>query len=274
MFLRSVVIAAVLCVGLPVSAQSTDETLADIRQQLTILYVELQRLRTELSTTGGASSTSGTGSPLERLDSIQSEVERLTSKTEALELRINRITVDGTNRVGDLEFRLCELEPNCDIASLGETPSLGGVDSAAEVPQPLPTVESSGPALAVGEQADFDAARTALEQGYLEGAAMAFADFVEAYPGGPLTAQADYFRGEALEALGRLTDAARAYLASFSVDPSGDVAPDALFKLGFMLGEIGQAQDACLTLSEVEVRFPNHPAVVDARAVMQVLGCQ
>ncbi|MEO0761253.1 MAG: tol-pal system protein, partial [Pseudomonadota bacterium] len=32
------------------------ETLADIRQEMTVLYVEVQRLRRELSTTGGASS--------------------------------------------------------------------------------------------------------------------------------------------------------------------------------------------------------------------------
>ena len=35
-------------------AQDNDQTLADIRQQLTVLSVEVQKLRRELSTTGGA----------------------------------------------------------------------------------------------------------------------------------------------------------------------------------------------------------------------------
>ena len=35
-------------------AQSDDETLADIRQELSILYVEIQKLKRELSTTGNA----------------------------------------------------------------------------------------------------------------------------------------------------------------------------------------------------------------------------
>lgn len=274
MLFRPLIIGVLLSLVQPALAQSRDETLADIRQQLTVLFVELQRLKTELSTTGGAAATTGTGSPLARLNSIQTEVERLTAKIEGLELRINRITVDGTNRIGDLEFRLCELEANCDIGSLGETPSLGGVDSAAEVPVPSPQVDNGSPALAVGEQADFDVAQQMLDQGKLEEAANAFTAFVETYPGGPLTPRADYLKGEALEALGRATDAARAYLAAFSSDPAGDIAPDALFKLGFMLGQIGQSQDACLTLSEVELRFPNHPAVGDARAAMQALGCQ
>jgi TolA-binding protein len=71
-----------------------------------------------------------------------------------------------------------------------------------------------------------------------------------------------------------MTDAARAYLEAFSGDPTGQKAPDALFKLGAALGRIGQTQDACLTLAEVDVRFPGDPAVTDARMEMQALGCQ
>ena len=36
----------------PAAAQSRQETLADIRQQLTVLYVAVQQLKRELSTTG------------------------------------------------------------------------------------------------------------------------------------------------------------------------------------------------------------------------------
>jgi TolA-binding protein len=74
--------------------------------------------------------------------------------------------------------------------------------------------------------------------------------------------------------LGDTTDAARAYLAAFSGDPTGPKAPDVLFKLGASLGQIGQTQDACLTLAEVNVRFPGNPTVFDAQTEMQALGCQ
>ena len=49
--MRAVLIAALLF-ATPVAAQDA-ETLADIRQELTVLYVELQKLKRELSTTGG-----------------------------------------------------------------------------------------------------------------------------------------------------------------------------------------------------------------------------
>lgn len=265
-------LAAVLAAPVPVMAQ--DQTLADIRQQLSILYVDIQRLRAELSTTGALTSGIAGNTPLDRLNAIESELQRLTSKTEEMEFRINRITVDGTNRIGDLEFRLCEVEPGCDIGQLGDTPSLGGVDSASVVPTPQIATESGGPALAIGEQADFSRAQEALASGDFRGAADGFATFVATYPGGPLTAQALYLRGEALESLGDNSNAARAFLESFTSNPTGAQAPDALFKLGVALSALGQTVDACLTLAEVPVRFPGDGAAADAMAAMRNLGCQ
>ena len=102
---RIALVCAVLSLPLPAMAQN-EETLADIRQQLTVLYVDVQRLRRELSTTGGLNSGVVGNTPLDRLNAIEAELQRLTSKSEELEFRVNRITVDGTNRIGDLEIRL------------------------------------------------------------------------------------------------------------------------------------------------------------------------
>lgn len=262
-----------LFLGMPGAVVAQDQTLADIRQQLSTMYVEIQRLRTELSTTGAPPQVGGGNTLLERIDAIEAELQRLTSKTEELEFRINRITVDGTNRIGDLEFRLCEIEPGCDIGALGDTPSLGGVDSAAGVPLPQPAPDPTGPALALGEQSDFDLARAALEESDFQGAADKFTTFVQTYPGGPLSSEAYYLRGEALEGLGQMSQAARSYLDSFSGDPSGVVAPDALFKLGISLAALGQVADACVTLNEVPLRFPATGAAGDAQQAMLDLAC-
>lgn len=271
MLYRIAVVCALMLPPLPAVAQ--EETLADIRQQLTVLFVDVQRLKRELSTTGGLNSGVAGNTPLDRLNAIEAELQRLTSNTEQLEFRVNSITTDAGNRIGDLNFRLCELEEGCDIGQLDDTP-LGGVEIAA-VPSTTPgTTTTGGPDLAVGEQDDIERAQGALAAGDFRGAADQLASFVTTYPGSPLTSDANYLRGEALEGLGEMTDAARAYLEAFSGDPSGPKAPDALFKLGSSLGKIGQTQDACLTLAEVNVRFPGNPAVQDAQAEMQALGCQ
>ena len=124
--MRFAIVFALCFATLPLKvAAQDDQTLADIRQELTMLYVEVQRLRRELSTTGSAGIQTGGDTVLERMSVIESELQRLTSKTEQLEFRVNRIVEDGTNRIGDLEFRLVELEGG-DIGALGETTTLGG----------------------------------------------------------------------------------------------------------------------------------------------------
>ncbi|WP_026198295.1 tol-pal system protein YbgF [Wenxinia marina] len=259
--------------ALPLAARAQESTLADIRQQLAVVYADLQSLRSELNTTGAPQAGATGNTALERLDALEAQVQRLTSRAEELDYRINRVVTDGTNRIGDLEFRICELEPGCEIGALGDTPSLGGVDIEAQIPQPEAPPPSDGPTLAVNEQADFDAAKAALDAGNSAEAADLFGQFVSNYPGGPLSAQALYFRGQALEATGDLTTAARAYLEAFSGAPDGSTAPDALYKLGATLAQLGQVQDACITLNEVGTRFPGSPAEGQAQAMMTSLSC-
>ena len=67
--------------------------------------------------------------------------------------------------------------------------------------------------------------------------------------------------------------AARAYLASFTGDAVGPMAPEALFELGAALGRLGQRDQACITLSEVNARFPGNDTVARAEAEMATLGC-
>ena len=266
----------------PAVAKDNAQTLADIRQELSVLYVEIQRLRGELNTTGGATGSAGGGGTIDRVNAIEAEVTRLTALTERLQINVDSVVRDGTNRIGDLEFRLCELEANCDISSLGETPSLGGVTpttngtpapAADVVATPLPaTPAPSG--LAVAEQADFDRANAAFDAGNFADATVAFQTFVDTYPGSPLSADANYLRGEAEANQGRWNQAARAFLASFSSAPEGPRAPIALTSLGVSLAQIGQPEEACLTLSEVAVRFPGTPSVAEAQSEMGRLGCQ
>lgn len=269
--LRIWMTAGAAALMLPLAAQA--DSLADIRQELAALYGSITGLRGELAASGQLSTGISGNTPLERLDAIEAALQRLTSRTEELEFRINRVTTDGTNRIGDLEFRLCELEPGCDIGMLGDTPSLGGVDNAASIPQPSQSLPT-GPEMTAGEQQDYRRAQEALAQGDFRGAADLFAAYVAAWPGSPMTSEALYHRGEALEGLGQISEAARAWLDSFSGTPDGPVAPDALLKLGTALGAMGQGADACVTLGEVGLRFPTHPAAAQAQSERTRLGCR
>ena len=261
----------------PAPAQEA-ETLADIRQELTVLFVKLQKLKRELSTTSGVAQRRG-GPMLERVNGIESRVQRLTAKTEELEFRIDRVVRDGTNRIGDLEFRLCELEPDCDIANLGSGTSLGGVTpqtgAEATPPETETGTEETGaePQLAVSEREEFARATDAREAGDPARAAELFAAFLDSYPGSPLGDRARLLRAKALEADGQQSAAARAYLEAFSAAPEGPEAAEALTRLGRALGRLDQADEACVMLGQVAARYPDSPQVPEAEAEMARLGC-
>lgn len=283
-------ILAFLLLAYPASAQDS-ATLADIRQELTVLYVEMQKLKRELSTTGGANVNLAGTNTLERLDAMEAEVQRLTAATERLTNRVDTVVADGTNRIGDLEFRLCELESNCDIGNLGETSTLGGgtlpvATSSGSIESgtaPSPGSESGevissladlgGVELAFAEKGDFERAKASFDDGNFEGAAEQFQRFTETYQGGPLTGLAHLMRGESLSKMGLTSSAARAYLESYSGTPNGPTAPTALLKLGLSLDGLGQAQQACITLGEVTARFPSSDASIEAQAARASMGC-
>ena len=273
--MRLILLAAVLAAALPSMGRAQDraETLADIRQELSVLYVEVQRLKRELSTTGPAATPAPSATLLDRVDVIESELQRLTAKSEEREYRIDRIVTAGTNRIGDLEFRLCELEEGCDVGTLGDTPTLGGGALPEAPAMALPSDNDGKAQLALGEQADFDRAKEALDQGSFRSAADLLAAFTEAYPAGPLTAPAHFHQGDALTQLGEIAPAARAYLNAFSADPTGAEAPQALLRLGQSLGTLGQSDEACITLGEVGTRFPGSEAAAQAETTRASLGC-
>lgn len=275
--MRKFALLAALALATPVAAQ--DQSLADVRTELDSLSSQLQSLRSELVASGASGmQAAGGASALQRMDTMEASLMRLTSRTEELQNRVDRVVKDGTNRIGDLEFRLCEATPGCDIGSVGQTPTLGG-DSAGSAggsapAAAAPAATSSAPGMAMNEQADFDRAKGVLAQGDFQGAADLFAAFAQSYPGGPLTSEAMYMRGQSLEQGGDTGGAARAYLDAFSGAPEGKFAADSLFKLGTSLASLGQTNEACATLREVGARFPNSDATADAQQAMQGYACQ
>ncbi|WP_226628095.1 tol-pal system protein YbgF [Alloyangia pacifica] len=271
-----------LCLGLiATGAQAQQsETLADLRQELVMLNGELQKLKQELNTTGiGTMNVSG--STLDRVNAIEAELSRVTARTEELGHRIDSVVADGTNRIGDLEFRLCEMEPGCDIGNIGQTKPLGGQQPAtgggSAAPAPAPTPEApagDGAELAVGEETDFRRAQEALANGDFQSAADQFAAFRQAYPGSPLEAASYLAEGQALKKAGDTREAARRFLGAYANYPESEVAPAALWQLGTALGELGSTTEACVTLGEVATRYPGASEVSEAQAEMGRLGCQ
>jgi len=232
------VMAAVLSVT-PVAAQQM--TLEDIRDDLAILSLQLEGLRSEMSATGTTIlTTRDAAAALVRIDEINADLRAALGRVEALEIKVQQIIEDGTRRIGDIEFRLTELEGG-DPALMGNPAPLGG-------DEPENDVISS-------ERQSFNAAKKALGEGDGAAAAIQLAEFLSSYPDGPLSSEARYLQGEALALQGDYQNAARAYLSSFSGAPDSPFAPLSLYGLSASLFELGQGDQACLTLAEIQIRY-------------------
>ncbi|MBP7003356.1 MAG: tol-pal system protein YbgF [Amaricoccus sp.] len=272
-------LAVVAGAGGPAVAQqapavSAGPSLGQVRADLDVLNRQIAELRSALVAAGpGKGLPTASATALTRLDQLEAELRRLTNRVEVLTNDVSRIVTDATNRAGDIEFRLTELEGG-DVSALGKPEPLGG---GVTPPEPAPPPPAAAPAgggeLAVSEQGDFDAAVAAAQAGDNARAAALFEAFVAAYPGGPLTSEAQFRRGEALAATGDQRGAARAFLDAFSGAPEGPTASKALLRLAGALGALGQTNEACLTLGEVTARYPGSEAAGQVPAQKQVLAC-
>lgn len=271
-----------LTLGAPVQAAPDAATLADMRQQVTQLRSQLQGLRGELVASGAAGfQAAGGASAIDRMNAMEARLAQLTGQTEQLQNRIDRVVRDGTSRIGDIEFRLCEMEEGCDLGSL-TTPTLGDQGGGASAPLPSsdqrgaldPAKTPSAGAATAAEKADFDRAREVLGQGDFRRAADLFAAVAETHAGGPLTAEALFLRGAALDSAGDLDGAGIAWLESFATNPNGPQAPDALLGLSRVMQAKAGPAEGCFYLQEILARFTDSPQAAEAEKRMSAAQCE
>lgn len=260
----------------PPAAEAPDAaTLADLRVELRQLTDELQGLRTQLVASGAAGfQAAGGDSAIDRMNAMEAQMMRLTGQTEQLQNQIERVVRDGTRRIGDIEFRLCEMDPTCDLGALMSQPDLGSrATGGGAAPAPSPAPETTGATPSTAEQQDFDRAQEVLGQGDFRRAAELFAALAQTHAGGPLTAEALFLRGSALDSAGAPDEAASAWLEAFAADPNGGRAAESLLGLARIIGDKGDPVAACLYLSEIPVRFAGSDHATEAERRMTALNC-
>lgn len=278
--MRVLVLAATLALfagGVGAQEGGRAATLADLRAELGQLTGDLQSLRSELVASGPLGfALAGGDSAIDRMNAMEARLAQLTGQTEQLQNRIDRIVRDGTTRIGDIEFRLCEMEPNCDLGSLS-TPDLGSQGGGAPLPpsdqQGMNNTNPTAGATTEAEKADFDRAREVLGQGDFRAAADLFAAVAKSHAGGPLTAEALFLRGAALDSAGDLDQAGVAWLESFAADPAGAHAPDALLGLARATGNVADKTAGCPFLLEILARFPDAQQAVEAERRIAAYDC-
>jgi len=233
----------------------------DLLYRLDVISAEIADIRAQLggSVQQPARPSVGTG----EVGALEDEVRRLTAKVERLENQIRQLNSQTSNKLGDIEFRLNDLEgvPN---DGAGTQPLIQ--DNGAQVETPTA-------ALSVSEQGDLDRAVSDVNQGRFDQAEDRLRQFLNSYPGSPLRGEAWFWLGESQFVRGNLADSARSYLNGYQEDRTGRRAAGNLLKLGTSLGRLGQLNEACSTLGEVRRQFPNSPEAGRADAEADNLTC-
>ena len=106
-------------------------------------------------------------------------------------MRLNRVVSDGTNRIGDIEYRVCEADAKAAIRPrwpqrrrwAGDT----GGGAVAPVVATDPGPAQAGRELAVANRQTLTGPRGCSVQVTFAVLQTLFATFAQSYPGGPLT---------------------------------------------------------------------------------------
>jgi tol-pal system protein YbgF len=188
---------------------------------------------------------------------------------------------DALRRIGDLEQSLARVNNQVETTTLGldqanrEAERLRAENQALterltlfeqRAAEPVAAAPTIAGVSAEDEGAAFDAARQLMVGGDYDGAEAAFAAFVQAYPDGAKTAEANYWWGKTLDIRNANGQAATAFISAIRGWPKTSWAPDATVELARQLIAMGKAPDACATLDELPRRYPKASAQVKSRA--------
>ena len=266
--------ALALAFAPPAPAQTAPmPNLADLRADLDAVAADLQSLRAALRVSGAAGYASAGGpDAIARMDRMEATLRQLTGAVEEARNRIEELAADSAQRLDDAEFRLCQLEVDCDLGALTSGEGWGGELTDAAIAPPAGAAAEPAPASAA-EQAAFEAAVAQARQGDPKAAAAAFAAFARNHAGGPLFTEARFLEGQALLAAGETRAASRALTDVFAADPDGPRAPAALLAIAQIMEAEGQPAPACQFLSELTLRHPGTPEAGQAAPLYDRLSC-
>ena len=150
------------------------------------------------------------------------------------------------------------------ISSTASATANGNASSASAVPVTLPTDPNDA----------FDFASGFLLRGDYPGAQTAFEAYVETFPNGPRTADAQFRLGEIYLATGANADAADAFIAHIRQYPSDPRASEAYLKLGTAFARLEQSNEACKVFATLKKKFPNASPAVLQRADIEMARIQ
>jgi tol-pal system protein YbgF len=241
-----------------------------------------------------------------RVSRLEEQIRDLTGKLEEANFRAAQIQQRLDKLVGDIDFRLGQLERGgAAPAQSGEAPAQAA-PTASNVQAPragtnvapgearvllVPGAPPAAPQAAQAGGAPAAAAssislpsgppetqyefayglyqQAVQDRGDFGRAENALRQFIGANGQHRLAGDAQYWLGETYYARRDWTAAAREFAAQFRTYPQNAKAPDSLLRLGQSLGQLNRKDDACGTLAELDRRYPNSSQTIKIAATRE-----
>ena len=244
--LRAIILAITILFGINLERALAETPVESLRLELSLLGSQIEDLRSALLSPEVRSLAPGdAGIALLRLDALEAKVRATVGRVEALEFHLQILSKDAKHRIREFGLRLSELEGES-VERVKD--SIHGLKQSGAKQDNVEEISN--------ETLAFDSGIISYNSENYELAIKQFQAFLQTYPSSINIPEVYYWLGVSKLAVGDYKSAASDLLESFSLAPSGLFAWKALLRLASALGDLGQIEQACLTLGELKSRFP------------------
>ncbi len=277
-----------LCLGFAADHSAADGVssplVTSLKYERQALGAETARLQSELLALRQLAQASTDSDPIAptlaarfelRLNALEEALRRTTGMVETFDFRLQQLDARLTRldeRVLEAERSLLEAQSAPAAAIEEPAPEPEEPETASFVP-PAPNSSVELPSGSPEEQYDF--AFGLLRQAKYADAQAALEQFLESNAKHDLAGNAKYWLGETFYVRGDYQSSALIFAEAYREYPNSQKAPDNLLKLGMSLGNLGDKENACGTLSELLRIYPRAASSIKARAEreMQNMEC-
>ncbi|MBI1424385.1 MAG: tol-pal system protein YbgF [Gammaproteobacteria bacterium] len=221
----------------------------------------------------------GLGDMLMRMDTLQSEIQKLRGDLELQSHQLDEIKQRQRDLYVDIDRRLLRLERNepgnsgtTGVTPQPATPIPTGNAAATQTVQPVPAAGASDTAAPVddaGEQQAYQKAFDTLRDLKYDQAVTAFNGFLAKYPKGRYAHIAQYWIGEADYAQRKFKQAINDYQKLIDNYPTSPKVAEAMLKIGYSQYELKNNKAAETILNQLIKSYPGTTEAGQAQNLLQ-----
>ena len=204
-----------------------------------------------------------------QLDDLRNETQLLRGEIETLQFQNDNAAERQQALYLDLDSRLQNLENSQATTSQQLSEAVRLSQEATQVAQTANAAVNTPPPVPIGsDQDNYNAAFDLIQSRQYGDAALAFQNFLQAFPQSPLADNAQYWLAETFYVQRQFAEALPEFQLVLDAYPQSAKLPDALLKIGYCNYELQNFAAARTALEQVSRQFPDTTA---ARLAVQRL---